>query len=53
MGFSSNDTLSLGASGILRAEFIEELSRHPTVNFASGGARSLPDGRYTYLEQVE
>lgn len=53
LDFSSNDTLSLGTSGILRAEFIEELSRHPTVDFASGGARSLPDGRYIYLEQVE
>jgi hypothetical protein len=53
LDFSSNDTLSLGASGVLRAEFTKELSRHPTINFTSGGARSLPDGRYTYLEQVE
>lgn len=51
--FSSNDTLSLGISGALRAEFLRELSRHPAANFASGGARSLPDGRYDYLEQVE
>lgn len=51
--FSSNDTLSLGSSGVLRAEFLKELSRHPQANFASGGARSLPDGRYAYIEQVE
>lgn len=53
LDFSSNDTLSLGADGILQAEFIQELGRHSSINFASGGARSLPDGRSTYLEQVE
>lgn len=53
LDFSSNDTLSLGASGTLRTEFLRELSRHPAVNFASGGSRSLPDGRYAYLEEVE
>lgn len=53
LDFSSNDTLSLGAGGALRAEFLQELSKHPTANFASGGARSLPDGRYAYLEEVE
>lgn len=53
LDFSSNDILSLGSSGILRAEFVRELSCYPKANIASGGARSLPDGKYTYIEQVE
>ncbi|KAL8939390.1 MAG: hypothetical protein Q9216_003376 [Gyalolechia sp. 2 TL-2023] len=50
--FSSNDTLSLGASGSLRKEFIQELERHPNIPLGPGGSR-LMDGNYTYAEMVE
>ena len=50
--FSSNDTLSLGASGVLRAALDEELVSHP--NIAPGAASSrVMDGNYAYLETVE
>lgn len=50
--FSSNDTLSLGASGVLRAEFIQELERHPDIPPGAGSSRVM-DGNYEYLEMVE
>lgn len=50
--FSSNDTLSLGASGALRAEFMQELERHPNVSPGAGSSRVM-DGNYDYLEAVE
>lgn len=50
--FSSNDTLSLGASGILRAEFMQELERHPKIPPGAGSSRVM-DGNYEYLEIVE
>ena len=50
--FSSNDTLSLGASGILRAKFMQELERHPNIPPGAGSSRVM-DGNYEYLETVE
>jgi len=50
--FSSNDTLSLGASGVLRAEFMRELERHPDIPPGAGSSRVM-DGNYEYLETVE
>ncbi|KAL9132081.1 MAG: hypothetical protein Q9217_000117 [Psora testacea] len=50
--FSSNDTLSLGASGRLRAQYNEELERHPHIPLGSGSSRIM-DGNYEYLELVE
>ena len=50
--FSSNDTLSLGGSGLLRIEFEQELRRHPTVSLGAGSSRIM-DGNYKYLEVVE
>ncbi len=50
--FSSNDTLSLGASGALRAEFMKELERYPGIPPGAGSSRVM-DGNYEYLETVE
>lgn len=50
--FSSNDTLSLGASGALRVEFMQELERHPNIPPGAGSSRVM-DGNYEYLEMVE
>lgn len=50
--FSSNDTLSLGANGTLRAEFMKELERHPEIPPGAGSSRVM-DGNYEYLETVE
>ena len=50
--FISNDTLSLGASGQLRAETLRELERHPELTPGSGSTR-LVDGNYRYIETVE
>ena len=50
--FSSNDTLSLGASGALRAEFMSELELHPTIPPGAGSSRVM-DGNYEYLETAE
>lgn len=50
--FSSNDTLSLGASGALRAEFMQELANHPNAPPGAGSSRVM-DGNYEYLELVE
>ena len=50
--FSSNDTLSLGASGRLRAEFDQVLKSHPSIPLGAGSSRIM-DGNYEYLEAVE
>ena len=50
--FSSNDFLSFGSSGRLRAEFDQELARHADLGDGSGGSR-VSDGNYEYLEMVE
>lgn len=50
--FSSNDSLSLGASGRLRAEFTKELERYSSVPVGAGSSRVM-DGNYEYLETVE
>ena len=50
--FISNDMLSLGASGQLRTETLQELQRHPELTPGSGSTR-LVDGNYRYIEQVE
>lgn len=50
--FSSTDTLSLGASGVLRAEFMQELERHPDIPPGAGSSRVM-GGNYDYLETVE
>lgn len=50
--FCSNDILSLGSSGLLRTEYLEELARYPNFTTGSGGAR-LIDGNSTYLENLE
>ncbi|KAI2607022.1 putative aminotransferase [Hypoxylon fragiforme] len=50
--FCSNDLLSLGSTGRLRAEFLEELARNPNFLLYAGGSR-LMDGNYDYIEQVE
>ena len=50
--FSSNDTLSLGARGVLRAEYMQELERHPNLPLGAGSSRVM-DGNYDYLEMVE
>ncbi|KAF2877771.1 putative aminotransferase [Massariosphaeria phaeospora] len=50
--FSSNDILSLGSSGLLRAEYLNELAQNPASNPGAGGSR-LIDGNYTYLEETE
>ncbi|KAI6084470.1 putative aminotransferase [Hypoxylon rubiginosum] len=50
--FCSNDLLSLGSSGKIRAEFLEELARNPDFMLYAGGSR-LMDGNYDYIEKVE
>ena len=50
--FSSNDTLSLGTSGALRAQFMRELERHPNIPPGAGSSRVM-DGNYDYLDTVE
>lgn len=50
--FSSNDLLSLGSNGIMAAEYLAELSRHPGFPTTSGGSR-IVDGSYAYLEAAE
>lgn len=50
--FSSNDFLSLAATGLLRTAFFEELARHPDFRLGSTGSRLL-DGNNTYIETVE
>lgn len=50
--FCSNDPLSLGNSGLLRKEYMEELARNPDHPLGAVGSRML-DGNYGYLEEVE
>lgn len=50
--FCSNDLLSLGKTGLLRKEFLNELGRNPDFPIYAGGSR-LVDGNYDYIEQVE
>ncbi|OTA56528.1 putative aminotransferase [Hypoxylon sp. EC38] len=50
--FCSNDLLSLGSTGRLRTEFLEELARNPDFPIYAGGSR-LMDGNCDYIEQVE
>jgi 8-amino-7-oxononanoate synthase len=50
--FSSNDTLALGASGALRAAFMDELALHPLIPPGAGSSRVM-DGNYAYLERAE
>ncbi|KAI0407869.1 5-aminolevulinate synthase [Xylaria palmicola] len=50
--FCSGDILGLGNSEERRAEFLNELARHPQFTTGSGGVR-LMDGNYTYLEKAE
>ena len=50
--FCSNDSLSLGSSGMLREEFMQELQRHPELPLGPGSTRVM-DGNYAYLEKLE
>lgn len=50
--FTSNDTLSLGSSGLLRKEFDQEMVRNPNLMLGSTSSR-LVDGNSEYLELVE
>ena len=50
--FSSNDILSLGATGRLRLEFEQELRSHPDLPLGAASSRAI-DGNYGYLEMVE
>ena len=52
VGFISNDILSLGTSGQLRAMLMEELNEHPKLAPGSGSVR-LVDGNYEYIQMVE
>ncbi|KAI1138453.1 5-aminolevulinate synthase [Hypoxylon sp. FL0543] len=49
---SSNDMLSLGSSGKIRAAFLNELARNPDFPLYAGGSR-LMDGNYDYVEETE
>ncbi|KAI0470061.1 5-aminolevulinate synthase [Xylariaceae sp. FL0804] len=49
--FCSGDILGLGRSEQRRAEFLDELARHPNFSTGSSGVR-LVKGIYTYLEQA-
>ncbi|KAL8335891.1 hypothetical protein RB598_009871 [Gaeumannomyces tritici] len=49
---SSNDFISLAASGMLRTAFFEELARHPGFKLGSTGSRLL-DGNNEYIELIE
>ncbi|KAJ5385784.1 aminotransferase [Penicillium cosmopolitanum] len=48
----SNDLLSLGRTGELRAEFLSELAKYPDFALHSGGSRVM-GGNYDYIEEVE
>ncbi|KOS37202.1 hypothetical protein ACN38_g12021 [Penicillium nordicum] len=50
--FCSNDLLSLGRTGELRAEFLSELAKYPDFALHSGGSRVM-GGNYDYIEEVE
>ncbi|KAL4968633.1 aminoacyl transferase sphA [Aspergillus stella-maris] len=48
----TNDSLSFGSSGRLRAAFEAELALNPDAALGAGGSR-LMDGNYDYIEAVE
>ena len=50
--FSSNDLLSLGSSGVLKGEFLDEISRNPDFLITSPGSR-MTDGNNEYIEALE
>jgi 8-amino-7-oxononanoate synthase len=50
--FCSNDILSLGTSGVLRKEFMQEIDLHKDLSPGSGGSRMMC-GNYEYLDMVE
>ncbi|KAF2638707.1 5-aminolevulinate synthase, partial [Massarina eburnea CBS 473.64] len=50
--FCSNDILSFGSSGRVRAEFLSELAKYPDFSPGSGGSRVL-DGNSPYIEETE
>jgi 8-amino-7-oxononanoate synthase len=49
--FCSNDPISLGSSGMLRAEYMKELAQSLDHPIGAVVSRML-DGNYGYLEQV-
>jgi 8-amino-7-oxononanoate synthase len=49
--FCSNDLISLGSIGMLRAEYMKELAQNPDHPIGPVVSRML-DGNYGYLEQV-
>ncbi|KAI4923467.1 hypothetical protein J4E85_008505 [Alternaria conjuncta] len=50
--FISNDILSFGTSGILKREYLKELSRYDQRNPGAPGSR-LAEGNYAYIEETE
>ncbi|KAL2760153.1 hypothetical protein ACRALDRAFT_2038857 [Sodiomyces alcalophilus JCM 7366] len=50
--FSSCDVLGMGATGILREEFMKELEANPGFQIGAGGSRLL-DGTSTYHDMFE
>ncbi|KAF1950139.1 5-aminolevulinate synthase [Byssothecium circinans] len=50
--FTSNDTLSLGATGALRKEFDKEMAALPSDPIGASGSR-IVDGNSEYMELVE
>ncbi|KAI4682724.1 putative secondary metabolism biosynthetic enzyme [Alternaria hordeiaustralica] len=50
--FISNDILSFGTSGILKTEYLKELSRYDQRNPGAPGSR-LAEGNYAYIEETE
>ncbi|KAI4947915.1 hypothetical protein J4E86_008432 [Alternaria arbusti] len=50
--FISNDILSFGTSGILKTEYLKELSRYDQHNPGAPGSR-LAEGNYAYIEETE
>lgn len=50
--FSSCDVLGMGATGILREEFMKELEANPGIQIGAGGSRLL-DGTSTYHDRFE
>ncbi|KAI4639362.1 putative secondary metabolism biosynthetic enzyme [Alternaria ventricosa] len=50
--FISNDILSFGINGILKTEYLKELSRYDQHNPGAPGSR-LAEGNYAYIEETE
>ncbi|KAI1860718.1 uncharacterized protein JN550_011319 [Neoarthrinium moseri] len=50
--FSSCDVLGMGATGLLREEFLKELEANPGFNMGAGGSRLL-DGTSRYQDMFE